>query len=385
MNNAIMAARSVSALGTGTMASEYSGLTLTNKAQNIVVYVKTADTAIEQKLRAFLPTRLTFTVVPRSYQELQDLDARFTSAHDTLVQAGIRPVRWYPDPAQGLEVVQVMDMTPAEQADLTSRFPGQLKLSSIPAADQPTFFTNRITDSPLWIAGDFIAQNPSTRGTCTSGPATRNAAGEYWIMTDSHCFALGASVSNWSPDLSLGNKNNTIGIVKAQDLRQYGLDAELINAEGSDEYWAGTTDNPVGQFWRGPAPTNTGIPVCTEGAFDGEVCNLTVISVGATVEYCTAKNAKGTCISTRIITHVSTAQNDVGSGYAAGEGDSGGPVIEHSGGTWAVGIIEGSPGPMYSCSNWSHQLPNRQCSSTVDFTDIGPILSQWGLTMIGTG
>jgi hypothetical protein len=387
VNAAVTAARSILHMGTTTLANEYAGVTLTNKSQNIVVYTKAARAATSTKLEAFLPGRTTLVSVPRSYKELQSINDAFTAATDSLVAGGIQPVLWGPDPAQGIEDVQVLNMTDSQQAELTRRFPSQLKLQSIPADQAPKSFSSRIDDSPLWFAGDFIARQSGDNRTCTNGPATRNAAGQYWIITAEHCFSLYDTISNWAPSLTpkIGNPNNIIGIVKARDNRASGLDAELINAEGSDEFWAGKTDSPLGQFWRGAAPTMQGSAVCTEGAFEGEVCRLTVIQTGQSGRICEAEDGNGNCTTYRQITHLSSAENIVGSGPAAGQGDSGGPVIEYSNGIWAIGTITGAGGPQYSCSNWSKQAPNRLCSSTVLFTDIGPVLSLWSLTMIGTG
>lgn len=232
--------------------------------------------------------------------------------------------------------------------------------------------------------GDFI-DSYTGGGTCSSGPSGVNAANQQWIITAAHCFGLNYKIYNHADGINIGNANNYVGLVKAADNRSYGLDAEFLNAEGSDEAWVGSTTSTACRFYNGSAPTNYNYTVCTDGAFEGQICGLTGTGIGETLHICTSYDANGRCISTRFVTHVSEAENINGNEPAAGEGDSGGPVNEYAGaGLYAVGIVTAIGEASYICSNWS-TYETRYCSGTVYFTDIGPILDQWGLTMNGTG
>ncbi len=279
--------------------------------------------------------------------------------------------------ASGTEVIRVVDLTAAKKAYLRQRFGSDIDVQAASRADIPVLRASRIADHAPWNGGDFISDGS---GTCTSGLPTHNGAGQQFLVTAGHCFAAGATVWNYAPDIGLGaaTPSTRIGTVYSRDYRDGYLDAELISAAASSLTWVGATATTTSRSFAGGAgPVAAGSNVCVSGAFEGEHCDLIVQPNHVDQSQLFWEPATQTYHLSR---HVTQAIGP--NPQSVGEGDSGGPVYQYFGSTpKAVGIIAGGPDSV-QCSNWGAQKP-RKCSGTVWFTDVANILVQWGLTING--
>ncbi len=106
-----------------------------------------------------------------------------------------------------------------------------------------------------------------------------------------------------------------------------------------------------------------------------------VSSVGQPLTLCLANTGPPnyTCTQSRDVSHVTTATSRSGA-LIVGPGDSGGPVYQRFGANLKANGTITAEGNGPRCTNWAAQT-TRTCSNTVYFTDVGPELSLWGLTV----
>ncbi|HEV7949048.1 MAG TPA: S1 family peptidase, partial [Glaciihabitans sp.] len=227
-------------------------------------------------------------------------------------------------------------------------------------------FLDRQNDYAPWNGGDFITNG---RGDCTSGIPVHNPGGARYLVTAGHCFAVGEVIRNKSVRIPLGT-NNIIGPVAVRDfLTPYSLDAELINTNSSPYTWRGGTagQSPTTKSFAGALTSPIGAPVCHSGAFEGDRC-FTIQQNGIT------KQIEGYWLSSLVRATGSDPQ-------AVGQGDSGGPVVRMIGNSmYGVGTVTAGEGVWTTCSNWSPQT-SRKCYPTLLYTDLGPTLTKWGISV----
>lgn len=237
--------------------------------------------------------------------------------------------------------------------------------------DRGVDFLGPAYDAAPWNGGIMITNGA---GDCTAGVPTHNSAGQKFILTAGHCFAENQSVRNYSVQISAGG-NGLLGNVISRDLRNYGYDAEVIAANSSDLSYSGGTNSTARAEFAGAGPTQVGSYVCHSGAFEGQRCSYVVgVSGCHNVFEPALGHNRYRCGYT--YTHNADPQT-------AGPGDSGGPVYQWFGSTIkAVGLLSrgDGAGPTATCSNWSAQV-YRTCAGNYWFTDIGPLLALWGLTV----
>jgi hypothetical protein len=367
---ALRVANEAEAFASAMFPESYSGVALIEDSTQAVVYLTTDDGEIREAISEAVPgANIQFEV--RGTTQVSQLAAHeaLLAALPELTEAGITIGPFGPDPETGAELVKVLGGT-EEQLDHVERTFGPAVIAESTPADYRLEFdaASRISDSPAWNGGDFISDLSQD---CTSGIPTHNGAGQQFLVTNAHCFELGARIYNYSSAIPLGSPN-LMGHVAARDQRSNYYDAELISASASSYTFTGPSNTIAKATFAGAGSPVYGALVCVSGAFEGENC-LTVLGVNS----CLPDSITGVGRTLCAENYYYSSNN-----YALGQGNSGGPVYSYvSGGVRAMGVHNlRDPGYNVSCVNWTPRT-SRKCSGHGWFVSIGQILSTWGLTV----
>jgi hypothetical protein len=226
----------------------------------------------------------------------------------------------------------------------------------------------RFNDFAPWYGGDRIVS--STVGCSTGFYAIYNNAPA--MLTASHCGGVGTTFYNGPRTTgtytTMGNSvySNTgtdVGAIGVSSASSY---VNVGSAPAPTQLYVPTWGSPVvGQY------------LCQSGSYTGEVCGLRVVDTGQSV-----------CLSTFLFWCTSwqgplaDVINSAGSGnYAAGHGDSGGPVYLRTGSTGvAEGLVHGqltpnaqSAYPAYVTDTMWCPAPEgwqQRCSAGFSFADM---------------
>ncbi|MCS5732873.1 S1 family peptidase [Herbiconiux daphne] len=348
----------------------YSGVSLTNGATQVVVWLTERDPQIEAEIQGAIPAaELEFEVRESTQASQLSAHQKILEAVDALNQIGIVVGEFGPDPVTGKERVTVLGGTDAQLAQVEEMFGPALTAVSVPETTRATpDAASRHVDAPSWNAGDFISNGSED---CTSGIPTHNAAGQQFLVTAAHCFTVGSSVFNKSASIPLG-AGGYLGTVVARDLRNNAFDAELVSAPSSNLTFTGGTSTTTKAAFGGAGAPVVGALVCSSGAFEGERC-LTIISVNSCLSNSITGLGRTVCAENYYYGSLD---------QSIGQGDSGGPVYAYgSGGVRAMGL-HNLHDPHYEvrCTNWSPQT-HRTCSGHGWFVSIGPVMGTWGLAV----
>ena len=187
----------------------------------------------------------------------------------------------------------------------------------------------RFNDYAPWYGGDRIA---SSAGGCSTGFAASYNNGPV-MLTASHCGGVGTSFSN-GPTTS-----GTFNVMGSSVYSNTATDVGAISVTSASNYInvgpAETYSTLYVGSWASPV---VGEYLCQSGSYTGEVCGLRVVDTGQSVclswflWWCTSWQGP-----------LADVINSAGSAYyAAGHGDSGGPVYLRSNGSGiAKGLVHG--------------------------------------------
>ena len=191
----------------------------------------------------------------------------------------------------------------------------------------------RFNDYSPWYGGDRIA---SSSGGCSTGfAASLNSAPV--MLTAAHCGGVGTSFSNGP------RSNNTFNVMGNSVYSNAGTDVAAIGVTGASSYInVGSALSPTQLYvgsWSSPI---VGQYLCQSGSYTGETCGLRVVDTAQHIcrswflWWCTSWQGP-----------LADVINSAGSGsYAAGHGDSGGPVYLRTGSTGiAKGLVHGQLTP----------------------------------------
>src|SRR4051812_17466956 len=187
----------------------------------------------------------------------------------------------------------------------------------------------RFNDFAPWYGGDRIAS--STGGCSTGFAATYNNAPA--MLTASHCGGVGTTFSNGP------RSNGTFSVMGNSVYSNASTDVAAIGVSGASNYInVGSALSPTQLYVGSWASPIVGQYLCQSGSYTGEVCGLRVVDTGQSV--C---RSWFLWICTSWQGPLADVINSAGSGsYAAGHGDSGGPVYLRSGSSGiAVGLVHG--------------------------------------------
>jgi hypothetical protein len=192
------------------------------------------------------------------------------------------------------------------------------------------YFTGwRFNDYAPWYGGDRLS---SSVGGCTSGfEAIYNGAPS--MLTASHCGGVGTSFYN-GPSTS-----GTYRFMGNSVYSNSGSDVAAIGVtSATNTINVGSTTAPTQMGVSGWASPVVGEYLCQSGSYTGEVCGLRVVDTNQ--QQCVSWFL---FICTSYMGPLSDVVNSAGYGnYAAGHGDSGGPVYSRVGSTVvAKGLVHG--------------------------------------------
>lgn len=207
---------------------------------------------------------------------------------------------------------------------------GDVRAVDEKTSDDQLFFGGfRFNDYAPWYGGDRIA---SSTGGCSTGFASvyNNAPA---MLTAAHCGGVGTAFSNGPR--SSGGFSFMGNSVYSND----GTDVNAIGVSSTTNYInVGSALSPTQLYvgsWSSPI---VGQYLCQSGSYTGETCGLRVVDTAQSVcrswflWWCTSWQGP-----------LADVVNSAGSGsYAAGHGDSGGPVYLRSGTSGiAMGLVHG--------------------------------------------
>jgi hypothetical protein len=206
-------------------------------------------------------------------------------------------------------------------------------VQSKPSASNLYFSGFRFNDFAPWYGGDRIVS--STVGCSTGFYAVYNSAPV--MLTASHCGGVGTTFYNGP------RSNGTYSTMGNSVYSNTGTDVGAIGVTSATSLInVGSALSPTQLYvpaWGSPV---VGQYLCQSGSYTGEVCGLRVVDTGQSV-----------CLSTFLWWCTSwqgplaDVINSAGSGsYAAGHGDSGGPVYLRTGSSGlAEGLVHGQLTP----------------------------------------
>jgi hypothetical protein len=320
--------------------SDISGVSLDVKADTIHVY--RTDRGKQLRFDTAVPAGVTVTVHPGRFSRTAmtaaadrvTREAKLLSEQKVAVQAvgptvdgsGITVTVLVKDAKASAERDQAAATLRARYGDIVATVNGTERQKS----EKDLFYSGwRFNDYPAWYGGDRIASSSSG---CTGGFAA-------WfngpaMLTAAHCGPVGTA---WYNGPTTGNTFNYIGNTVYSDTA---TDVAAISVSSMSNYInVGPADGATSQLYIGSwASPVVGQYLCQSGSYTGEVCSLYVVD---TAQY--------VCLSWFIfclswqgpLADVVHAYGP--SYYAAGYGDSGGPVYSYSG--VAYGLVHGTLTP----------------------------------------
>lgn len=330
---------------------------------------------------------VTIKQVDRSLADLSSVRDAITNNNELLLAQGIKLKLWTPDIKNDTVDIWVADMTAGQAATITKLYGASNVTVQAAGPDQElTADSGRDSDTPAFYGGDFIA-NEASGHFCSLGPPVHaTATGTRYMLTAGHCWPVGTTTENsWFDNADQtwhGGKNNT-GTIEYNDdsdnrNNDFNIDAEIGQSDTGGYDWRGRASASTVQ--AGGQTVGGGVAVCTDGAYETEVCGLS-----------TDGEVSGGCANVSL--------NDGKQGYlvdcslyraqkldtaVVGSGDSGGPMyyVNSAGRLEIIGIVAASGNP-YPCPSGPF-VTNRTCSETVYYTDIISILQDFNLTLTST-
>jgi hypothetical protein len=249
--------------------------------------------------------------------------------------------------------------------------------------------TNRTADVAPWNGGDFIAINATNSGGegCSAGTPVHSGSVDY-ILTAAHCWegsTASASVTNKYLDNdtawhggggSMGTlyRNDVAVTDDRADISHPTTDGAIVTATGgsSSVDFIGAWNSTSRAFQIGTHSNVVGQQVCESGAYDGQVCSITLHYVGVT-----------RCIDPNLhcARALSEGWNDAaGAQLANGTGNSGGPVYSYSGSSlYAQGMVDLEGGTVVPCIGPAALL--RTCESVLYYVDEATLLSHFAVSL----
>jgi hypothetical protein len=378
------------------LGSEFGGEEIDRVAKRLVVHfsgTKAAFDAAQSKLAAEYGTLIDLVQAVQSEAGALKLKDALASAiqNSTLPVSQLAPLPdgrvriWTSgDPAEVTSFLAKsgIAVTNASGASLVDVVPQDVETVTPTTA-------SRSNDTSPWNAGDFLNMPYTTPDPswCTSGPGVHTVSnGHRGMLTASHCFngATGNAVDNQyvDNDLLIHGGGAYMGSLQGRDVAVDNVAATLANPTTdsalvdtlsygtSNLQFTGPWNSTSASLQAGTATNVVGDKVCMSGAYDGEVCNITIQYANVT-----------RCILTNHTECLGPAaegwDTSNASALAVGKGDSGGSVYSYSGSSlYQKGVNSFGGGNGVACPNPAGSL--RQCFHVIYWAQIQSVLSLWG-------
>jgi hypothetical protein len=360
--------------------SGYGGLIVNAARDFLTVYWKGQ---VPAALRGYASEKhpagaIRFSAARYTQAELDSVRAKIISSLG-FRQSGITTLATAPD-GSSLEIGVNASTAQAQSLPAIKQSPARVTFSRTPGV----LLSGRWADISPFFGGAIITPLVSIVGDCSSGWPVHAKASltTFYMITAAHCTypANGA----WTTSPNTGYPSRPVGTATSQDLTQdaalidLGVDGSVGGGGGSAIYTGGV--DPTGNGYLemtagvdGTVTNEPGDPVCTSGAYSGEICNLTIEDTGV-LESVTYADGTQVLIPMLQIENPNLTN-------AAGQGDSGGPVYSYvnAGLVAARGTItKGDPDTETVCTGvlfvGNNTNQPRQCYWTIFAPDINQTL-----------
>jgi hypothetical protein len=279
-----------------------------------------------------------------------------TGAIPTIYRAGPAP------DGSGLEVLLPAGSLQLAKDDGTTieHLLGSQVALQVKEGSRPILASGRQDDtSPFW--GGASIRDVDNQTVCSTGFRVHSGT-TYYMVTAWHCSDGGTDTFHTYP----GTGTYVGAVVESA----HSTDVELLGgaAYGLSVYTGAYGTSTATQI-SGAEEAVVGDTVCMEGSLSGAVCNNEVTAVDQDVDY-------GGAVG--IIYDLTLAENQGGTS-AAGEGDSGGPVLMSPSSSGEVtGMIQGLEPPFSACTGYDG---GRDCSEQVYFATFSTIDSEFNVAV----
>ncbi|GAB1690997.1 hypothetical protein [Krasilnikovia sp. M28-CT-15] len=217
---------------------------------------------------------------------------------------------------------------------------------------------SRVADTaPFWGGARIL--NTHTGGGCSTGFGV-NSGGSSAMLTAAHCGA------NMVPFVN-GDFTSFVGLAEQRSAQ---ADTMLIRTQTQGRVYGGNSTASTSQPVAGTSANIVGDYMCTLGAYSGGICDVAVAAVDEFIF--TTVGLMGPLVRAEQVQHTS----------AAGEGDSGGPVISLTGPNWSVLNANGT----ISAGDDATRAPcvgeqGRICAWRIWYADVNQALARHGATL----
>lgn len=366
------------------MPGSFGGVALSPSGTGVTVYLTAPTSSNESSVRSYaqstasanpntMPSSapITFAATPTTAAQQdalhQSVTTDVTSGYWT--NNGVTVTAWGPDVTTGKENITVSTLTPSVTQALAARYGSNINVVAQTPATTPQYTASRSADVAPWSGGTMLTDESSD---CSSGIPVRSGS-TYFIVTAAHCFLKGTTVANRSAIFNLGSQT-IIGSITNRDVSNGGADAELLGSlnggTSSAKLYTGSGASTKNTM-AGWLATVVGDKVCSDGAFEAEVCTGTVSAI-----------SQCQTIEGRYMCYVSDVSGN-GTTPFVGNGDSGGPVYLwpalYAGIYTVLGTLTSSYGSTVPCTVYTGH--GRTCSAGGTYTQLGHVLSEWNLTV----
>lgn len=381
-------ALAIAATAVASKFSDYVGADLAPDHGSLDVYLSGSDPAeLRQITAAAAGLEVNFHTVKYSGEQLHAIQTKVTQDLPYWGSRGVKGALYGPNEKTGKLDIYVKDLSPAIAAAIEQRY-GADKVDVFAAGPNEILYpaASRQADTAPWNGGDFIIEprNPYYISQCTSGPPVYSpGTGFDYLITAGHCFPNGIKIYNgwydpkYAENQVIHGSNAYMGVTQYSDFNSAAanfLDAVFVKVPLGASTLDWRTNTTSARQVSGTARLPGGVQVCSSGAYEGEICDITTYGepyngycywplhaprFGEDFEYKACQLVRAASTPGRIV---------------VGAGDSGGPVYRVTPqGLDIVGIITAGATPT-PCTNLAAGA-TRQCFDTLYYTAIGPILS----------
>jgi hypothetical protein len=383
--------------------ARYFSYVTVNTGRNIVdVYLDHAPHSVISRLQAMHPGRYIFhNSAAHPESAVLKLEAAIGAKALSWAAAGVRLGYLKPTRDGYLEIGVRPDAAAGAHSEAVAAAASRLDaaygrnwIHVVRDSSPSPLLSFRYNDTASWNGGDFIYNNSGSVGQdCTSGiPVHSITTGTEYMLTAAHCFwhdnngvgsnGDGTDVFNGyvqnGGSIFPGSSATLIGHVTMDSNVSAGitsLDVALIQVSTSTVDFDAPWNSQGRAVQIGPATNYAGDQVCTSGAFDGQVCGLTVQSTDMMKP---GNDGWGTFW----VKNLAEATSSEPATVAAGAGDSGGPVYSYNGSNIiANGMIDHGDGAFVNCTSNPPDAPSgRICTDGVDYVEMPHVDHNWGVT-----